>query len=157
MNMLSRTESPSQAVETTKNIISLIATCLGLAVIIIGLKYAMDIFHLIFTILQTPTYLTEPIEQLAQIVGGSLFDDKMEGGTVFLANTVALAVYCGGALVCAWLTLSLMHTGARIVSLSVGDRSAVKKLLQSAFGNRLQPRETAKKDAETSTTSRSRS
>jgi hypothetical protein len=155
MNMLSNTEAPSQAVETTKNIISLLATCLGLAVIIIGLKYAMDIFHLIFTILQSPTYLKEPIEQLAQIVGGSLFGDKMEGGTVFLANTVALAVYCGGALVCAWLTLSLMHTGARIVSLSVGDRSAVKKLLQSAFGNRLQPKVKAEEDTNTRTISRS--
>ena len=115
----------------------------------------MDIFHLIFNILQSPTYLTEPIEQLARIVGGSLFGDKMEGGTIFLANTVALAVYCGGALVCAWLTLSLMYTGARIVSLTVGDRSAVKKLLQSAFGDRLQPKAQAEGDTRTRTTSRS--
>jgi hypothetical protein len=146
MNRLPKKETSAPAVETIKDIISLVATCIGLAVIIIGLKYAMDIFQLIFTILKSPTYLTEPIQQMAKIIGGSAFDGKLEGGTVFLANIMALTVYCCGALLCAWLTLALMHTGAKIISLTVGDRSAVKKLLQSAFGNSLQPKEKVEED-----------
>ena len=146
MNRLPKKETSAPAVETIKDIISLVATCIGLAVIIIGLKYAMDIFQLIFTILKSPTYLTEPIQQMAKIIGGSTFDGKLEGGTVFLANIMALTVYCFGALLCAWLTLALMHTGAKIISLTVGDRSAVKKLLQSAFGNSLQPKEKVEED-----------
>jgi hypothetical protein len=146
MNRLPKKETSAPAVETIKDIISLVATCIGLAVIIIGLKYAMDIFQLIFTILKSPTYLTEPIQQMAKIIGGSTFDGKLEGGTVFLANMMALTVYCCGALLCAWLTLALMHTGAKIISLTVGDRSAVKKLLQSAFGNSLQPKEKVEED-----------
>jgi hypothetical protein len=146
MNRLPKKETSAPAVETIKDIISLVATCIGLAVIIIGLKYAMDIFQLIFTILKSPTYLTEPIQQMAKIIGGSTFDGKLEGGTVFLANIMALTVYCCGALLCAWLTLALMHTGAKIISLTVGDRSAVKKLLQSAFGNSLQPKEKVEED-----------
>jgi len=132
------------AVETTKKIISLIATCIGLAVIIIGLKYAIDIFQLIFTILKSPASLTGPIQQLASSIGGSAFDLKLPDRTVPLANIMALMVYCGGALLSAFLTLALMHTGAKIVSLTAGDRTAVKQLLQNAFGNNLPPKAAAK-------------
>ncbi|MGW8194611.1 MAG: hypothetical protein ACWGOX_10135 [Desulforhopalus sp.] len=131
--------------ETSKNIISLVATCIGLIVIVIGLKYAIDIFQLIFTILKTPSYLTEPIHEMAGSFGGSAFDLKLEGRTVPLANIFALAVYCFGALLVAWLTLAMMQTGAKIVSLTAGDRSAVKKLLQSAFGKKMQPKSSPEK------------
>jgi hypothetical protein len=150
MTMLPKKENPSSAVETIKNIISLVATCVGLVVIIIGLRYAMDIFQLIFSILKSPTYLTEPIRQMAEVIGGSALDLSWEGRAVFLANIIALIVYCCGILLCAWLTMALMHTGAKIISLSTGDRSAVKKLLQSAFGNSLQPKATTGKDNITS-------
>lgn len=146
MTMLPKNENPAPVLETSKHIVSLVATCLGLAVIIVGLKYAMDIFQLIFTILKSPSLLTDPIQQLAESFGGSAFDLKFEGRAVPLAKLMALAVYCCGALLSAWLTLALMHTGAKIVSLTAGDRSAVKKLLQSAFGNSLQPKHTAEKD-----------
>jgi len=144
--MLPKKESPSSVVETIKTVISLAATCVGLAVIIIGLKYAMDIFQLIFTILKSPAYLTEPIHQMAESIGGSAFDLRLEGRTVPLANIMALMVYSCGALLSAWLTMALMHTGAKIVSLTSGDRSAVKKLLQSAFGSSRQPKITAERD-----------
>lgn len=140
MNTLPRREAPTPVVETIKNFISLIATCIGLAIIVIGLKYTMDIFLLIFSILKTPTLLQEPIRQIAEIIGGVAFDRKLEGGTMFLANIIALTIYCCGALVCAWLTLALMQTGAKIVSLNLGDQHAVKKILQSAFGKSSQPK-----------------
>jgi hypothetical protein len=139
-------EDPMPAVETIKKIISLLATFIGLAVIIVGLKYAIDIFQLIFTILKSPASLTGPIQQMASSIGGSAFDLKLTDRTVPLANIMALIVYCGGALLSAFLTLALMHTGAKIVSLTAGDRSAVKQLLQSAFGSSMQPKETAKDD-----------
>lgn len=133
-------------VETIKNIISLIATFIGLAIIIVGLKYAIDIFQLIFTILKSPASLTVPIQQLASSIGGSAFDLKLTDRTVPLANIIALMIYSGGALLSAFLTLALMHTGAKIVSLTAGDRRAVKQLLQSAFGSSLQPKAPAEED-----------
>jgi hypothetical protein len=144
--MLPQREDPVPAVEIIKKIISLMATCLGLAIILIGLKYTMDIFELIFTILKSPAYLTGPIQQMAESIGGRAFDLKLESRSVPLANIMALMVYCGGALLSAWLTLALMHTGAKIVSLTAGDRSAVKQLLQSAFGNSLQPKTATEND-----------
>ena len=79
MTMLPKKESPAPVVETIKNVISLVATCIGLVVIVIGLKYALDILQLIFTILQSPTYMTDPIRQMADIIGGSAFDQRWEG------------------------------------------------------------------------------
>ncbi len=143
MNILPTIERSASAVETSRNIISLVATCIGLIVIIIGLKYALDIFFLILAILKSPADLATPVEQIADIIRGHAFEGRAEGGTVFLANIIALTVYCCGVLLCAWLTLALMHTGARIVSLTAGDRSAVKKLLQSAFGRSLRPKTAA--------------
>lgn len=158
MNMLTEKETTTPAVETIKSIISLVATCIGLVVIIIGLKYAMDIVQLIFTILESPTYLKDPVQQIAEVIGENAFGGRLEGGTVFLANIMALTVYCCGALVLAWLTLAMMQTGAKIVSLNVGDRSAVKTLLQSAFGKSLQPKATTEKgDIEIRSTHRSQS
>lgn len=133
-------EGAAPAVEVLRGIVSLIATCLGLAVIIIGLFYAMEIFRLIFSILQSPVMLTEPIRQLAESFGGDAFNIDLKDRSIPMANLLALTVYCGGALLAAWLTLAMMHTGARIVSLTAGDRGAVKKLLQSAFGSRMQPK-----------------
>lgn len=146
MTMFPKKEIPSSVVEIIRNIISLLATCVGLVVIIIGLKYAMDIFQLIFSILKSPTYLTDPIKQMAGVIGGSALDLSWEGRAVFLANLLALVVYFCGILLGAWLTLALMSTGAKIISLTAGDRSAVKKLLQSAFGNSSQPKAAKGKD-----------
>jgi hypothetical protein len=141
MMPMSQNESDAASVvETAKNIVSLVATCIGLIVILIGLKYAVDIFQLIFAILESPSQLTSAIQQTAGSIGGSAFDLRLEGRSVPLANLMALAVYCCGALLIAWLTLALMHTGAKIVSLTAGDRRAVKQLLQSAFGRSLQPK-----------------
>jgi hypothetical protein len=146
MTMLPEQEDSMPVVETIKKIVSLIATCLGLFVIIIGLKYAVDIFQLIFSILKTPASLTVPIQQLADSIGGHAFDLILKDRTVPLANIMALTVYCLGTVLSAWLTLALMHTGAKIVSLTAGDRSAVKQLLRSAFGSSLQPKTGAGED-----------
>lgn len=140
MTILPSSENPMPILETGKSVISLAATCIGLVVIVVGLKYAMDIFQLIFTILESPSQLTDPLQQLAESFGGSAFDLKIKDRAVPLANLMALAVYCFGAFLSAWLTLALMQTGAKIVSLTAGDRSAVKKILQSAFGSSMQPK-----------------
>lgn len=143
MDKLSKNELIESAVDTTKKIIALIATCIGIGVIIIGLRYAMDIFQLIFSILQSPRFLSEPISQIAEIIGGTASSLSTQGGPVSLVNILALIFYFFGALLCAWLTLAMMHTGAKIVSLNVGEQRAVKKLLHSAFGKKMQPQKAA--------------
>jgi hypothetical protein len=69
MTILPQRKDPASVVETIKNIISLLATIIGLVVIIIGLKYAMEIFQLVFTILKSPAYLAGVIHQMAESIG----------------------------------------------------------------------------------------
>ena len=155
MTLTPKKKEPAAIVETLKSIISLVATCIGLGVIIIGLKYTVDVFQLVLTILKSPAYLTGVIREMAESIGGSAFDLRLDGRAIPLANIMALTVYCLGAFLIAWLTLALMHTGAKIVSLTTGDRSAVKHLLQSAFGGSLKP-ETAAADPDAQIRSTSR-
>ena len=133
-------EKDTPLVDTVKKIIGCIATCIGLVVLLIGLKYAVDVFQLILTMLKSPSILTDPVQQLATTFGGNAFDLKLPDRTVPLAKIIALIIYCCGVLLSAFLTMALMQTGAKIVSLTAGDRNAVKQLLQSAFGNRARPK-----------------
>lgn len=128
-------------VEIFKLIISGLATCAGLVVVIIGLKYSLDIFNLIFTILHSPSYLADPVQQLAASFGGDAFDIVLSDRTVPLAKFIALVIYCFGVLTCAFLTMAMMQTGAKMVSLTAGDKGAIKQLLQNAFGRGMQPKE----------------
>lgn len=141
MNMMAENEAKSTPlVETVKQGIGCIATCIGLAVLLIGLNYAIDVFQLIIAMLKTPSTLAEPVQQLAMTFGGNAFDLKLSDRTVPLAKIIALIIYCSGVLLSAFLTMALMQTGAKIVSLTAGDRNAVKQLLQSAFGSRARPK-----------------
>lgn len=158
MTILPKDCTCAQITETIKDIISVVVTCIGLALIVIGLNYAMEIFQLIFATLKSPKDLTDPLQQMAEIIGGSALSLKLADSGGFMLNIMALAVYSGGAILCAWLTLAMMHTGAKIVSLNMGDRSAVKRNLQNAFGNRLQPKAPAGVDkTQNRETSRSQS
>lgn len=132
-------ENPVPVVDTLRKIVNLATTCIGLIVVIVGLKYAIDVFQLIFSMLKAPDVLTGPIRQLATSFGGTAFDLKLPDRTIPLSNIIALIIYCCGVAVGAFLTMALMQTGAKIVALTTGDRSAVRQILQSAFGRRQRP------------------
>lgn len=121
-------------VEIAKKIVSLVTTFIGLAVILIGLRYALEMFGLIFGLLKNPEGLMLPVQQLARSIGGSAFDLRLSDRSVPLANIMALVAYGFGAVLCAWLTLAMMHTGARIVSLALGDKETIRQLLLGFAG-----------------------
>ncbi|MCL2789240.1 MAG: hypothetical protein FWD79_01205 [Desulfobulbus sp.] len=139
--LIAEDEETMPVLEICKRIVQIVATCIGLAVIVIGLYYAVDVFRLILSMLKSPALLAGPIQELADSFGGRAFEIKLPDRTIPLANLIALVVYCCGALAAAFLTMALMQTGAKIVSLTAGDRIAVKQMLQDAFGRRMRPRE----------------
>ena len=153
--LLSDPNDPVSIIEIIKSVVGLVATCLGLIVILIGLRYAMQIFQLVFTILNSPSYLNGVIHEMAESIGGRAFDIRLGGRAVPLANLMALTVYCCGAFLAAWLTLALMHTGAKIVSLTAGDRNAVREILKNVFPKSLQTKgATSNQDPEPRSTAR---
>lgn len=133
---------------------SLIATCAGLFIILVGLKYAVELVGLIFDILKNPLELQEVLKQLAVSIGGHAFDLPIGERNIPLANIMALMVYCCGALILTWLTIALIRTGARIVSWTSGDQEAVRQILQYAFGDTLRPKEKPKSSSNSEDTPR---
>ncbi|MDD2465842.1 MAG: hypothetical protein PHI97_17730 [Desulfobulbus sp.] len=139
-------------IESLKSLISLLATGVGIFVIAIGLKYASDIFQLMFSMLHQPDLLADPIQRLAGVIGGSAYDVQLSDRTIPFAKMIALVIYCFGMLTCAFLTMTLMQAGAKIISITVGDGKAARQLLQSVFGKRLQSiREISREERKIST------
>ena len=133
---------------------SLVATFAGLFIILVGLKYAVELVGLIFDILKNPSELQAVLEQLAVSIGGNAFDLAIGQRNIPLANIIALMVYCCGALILTWLTIALIRTGARIVSWTSGDQEAVRQILQYAFGDTLRPKEKPDPSADSKDTQR---
>ena len=110
------------------------AAFLGVAAIAIGIVYAMRIFNLIYTTLSGPETFQTHIEKWAPAVGGKELDFIISGNTYHGANIVALVAIGGATAILAWISMGLMVTGAKVVSWTLGDREAIKKMLVHAFG-----------------------
>ncbi|MEE4355383.1 MAG: hypothetical protein V2I97_02890 [Desulfococcaceae bacterium] len=137
-------EEPASGMETFKKITVMAATCIGLLIILIGLKYTVDIFNLIYDALKEPEQLHEILVRLGENIGGDALDVTVGKKTIPISMIMALMVFCGGAVVLAWLAMALMQTGGKIVSWTAGDREAVKKILQYAFGDAMKVRKNGK-------------
>ncbi len=137
-------EEPASGMETFKKITVMAATCIGLLIILIGLKYTVDIFNLIYDALKEPEQLHEILVRLGENIGGDALDVTVGKKTIPISMIMALMVFCGGAVVLAWLAMALMQTGGKIVSWTAGDREAVKKILQYAFGDAMKVRKNFK-------------
>nr|WP_321468060.1 hypothetical protein [uncultured Desulfobulbus sp.] len=131
-------EKAVSLIESLKSLVALAATCIGIFVIALGIKYAAEIFNLMFFILKQPDQLVDPVQRLAGVIGAGAYDIKLSDRTIPVANIISLIIYCFGMVTCAFLTISLMQAGAKIISMTVGDGKATKQLLQSVFGKRLQ-------------------
>lgn len=111
------------------------AAILGIIAIIMGLVYVTRIFGLILGVLNAPGNFDALLAQWIKAVGGEQLDVVVAGTTLHCANIVAIMVLGGGATILAWISMGLILAGAKIVSWTLGDREAVKKMLASAFGS----------------------
>jgi len=139
MNNYNRTSSGSN-IEKFKGIASIIVTCLGIVIIIIGLKYCIDIFGILFDILKDPARLNNILTTMIQALDWETFN-LTSGTKVYpISSLFALIVYAGVIIILAVLSMGMMRTGSKIVSWTIGDREAVKEILQYAFGETLRPK-----------------
>ncbi len=127
-------------IELVKIIAGLVAMIVGLIVIICGLKYSIDIFTYLFEAIKDPQKLEGTLELWAVTLGGEAFSLSFGKKVIPLSMIMSTMVLGGGVLILAWLALAMMQTGAKIVSLTMGDRSAVKSILQYAYGSSMKPR-----------------
>ena len=124
-------------IESLKGLVSLLATAVGIFVIAIGIKYAAEIFHLMFSMLNQPDLLSDPVERLSGVIGGNAYNVQLSDRVIPVAKMIALILYCFGMFTCAFLTMTLMQAGAKIIAITMGEGKAARQLLQNVFRNRL--------------------
>lgn len=110
------------------------ASAVGITTIVVGLWLAVKLFGAIAAGLQSPDNYRETIQQWTAVVGGDALKLKTGEQEIALAPAIALGAIGLGLALLTWLSLGVMLTGAKIVSLSSGDREAVKRILQHALG-----------------------
>jgi len=127
-------------IEKFKGIAGILVTCLGIVIIVIGLKYCIDIFGILFDIIKDPARLNTILTTMVQSLDWEAFN-LTSGTKVYpISSVLALLVYGGVIIILAVLAMGMMRTGSKIVSWIIGDRQAVKEILQYAFGETLRPK-----------------
>ncbi len=126
---------PSFSVQSLLQLIRAAAAILGVLIMIIGVVYVTRIFAWIFGVLHDPDSFGANLNQWVAAVGGAQLDFVAPGITYHSANMVAIMVLGGGVVILAWISIGLVMVGAKIVSWTLGDREAIKKILADAFGS----------------------
>ena len=115
-------------------LVRLIASVIGMILIIAGLIYALKLFNLVFDNLSSPQNFIEIFKPWIEVVGGDAFNFRVAGKPYPVANVITLGVLGAGGFLLAWIAMGLMLTGAKIVSWTTSDREAILKILNHVFG-----------------------
>jgi len=137
---------PSFSMQTVMQGVRVAGAILGIIAIIIGLVYATRVFDLVFNVLQMPEAFQLHLSKWAEAVGGEELDLTIAGETLHGARFLAVAILGGGCVVLVWLSLGFVLVGAKIVSWTLSDREAVKKLLVHTFGPARKPQAEGRKE-----------
>ena len=124
-------DSFSSVLETGSRVV---ATFLGIVVILVGLWSALKVFGALYQGLTGPQGFAKTFDGWAKVVGGEKLNLTVNGITIPLAPVLAVIVLGGGAFLLTWLAMGIMLTGAKIISWTSGDREAVKRILEHSLG-----------------------
>ena len=121
--------------ETLMQLLRAFTAILGLIGIIIGMVYVTRVFNLIYNALQAPESFQLVFEQWVSAVGDAHMEIKV-GETIYPgARFAGILIIGGGTLALAWIAMAFMMAGAKMVSWSLGDRQAIKKILEHTLGS----------------------
>lgn len=121
----------------------------GLLVILVGLICSIRVFGLIMDGLQSPDNFGVQFDKWVEAVGGSEWDLVLGETTIHGARFIAFGVIGVGTLILVGLSLTLLKAGANVIKLTVGDKDAVKQILEHALGKKIPLKEPAKETSST--------
>lgn len=120
--------------ESLHQVIRAAAGVLGVVIIVIGLVFAMRLFAALLGTLRNPEGIQPQVAQWATVLGGDELTVVIAGNKYPCGRIVAVIVLGGGSVVLAWIAMGLTLTGAKLVSWTLGEREAIKRILNHAFG-----------------------
>ena len=123
-------------IQTVHSLSRLLATVLGIVLIIVGAFFAIKLFEAIYSSVLKPGGMTEMVNQWTTLIGGEdAIDIQFGENEIKGARIVSIIIVGAAAALLAWLSLGITLAGAKIISWTAGDRRAVKKILKYAFGH----------------------
>ncbi len=131
-------DSPS-TIQTLKTFISLAASIVGILIILYGFKLCIDIFGLIYSAFTEPKHIADMLNQWAQTDALRSLKFNLGKQTFSLAHFAAIVIGGGCAILLAWLAITIMQTGAKIIYWTSDEQDAIKTILRNAFGPSMKP------------------
>ncbi len=122
-----------QIMDTVLQVIRLCGAVIGLVLIVTGLVFALKLFGVIATTLNTPGNLQGLVEQWSRLVGNDSLKAVYEGQTMELGPLVAVGILGVGGLVLVSIAFRLITVGANVISITVGEKEAIKRLLRQVM------------------------
>lgn len=123
--------SIAQAIEAFPR---LCANVVGVVAVVAGLWLAVELFGAIYRNLSAPESAGPLVKQWAETLGGDKLTVKVADQSYPLATMAATIVLGTGSCLLTWLSLGIMLAGAKIISMTSGDREAIRRILQHALG-----------------------
>jgi len=108
---------------------------IGLVAIVIGFVYAVKIFGAVYSTLDSPEGFGKILDKWAEAVSGKARVKEVVGENVLTPKIIAIVVLGGGTLILVQIAMGFMVAGVKVLSYSLSDREAVKKILRHAFGS----------------------
>jgi len=126
-------EPPRIEVEDTgfgglRELLRVIAAVLGIIAIAAGLYLSITLFVTVKDGLKDPESVAPTIARWARLLAEEDATFEFAGGEHPAGTALAVAVVGGGALLLMWIAVGLLSAGARVVSRTISDIEAVKKL-----------------------------
>ncbi len=109
---------------------------LGLLAMLFGILYASRIFNRLFAALKDPVALETTFQQWTHTLGLSELSLQIAENHIPLGNLFTILVLGLMLLLLVWLALKLVITGAKVLAWSLGEREAVKQILEHSLGKR---------------------
>lgn len=128
------TISVDSGVSTLARFLRIAATVLGIVAIVIGLVYATRIFEAVYSNLRAPEGIEGLLDRWERVLGEEDLTFAIGGEEHSFARSAGIVVVGVGAMLLARVAMGIMVAGAKIISLTAGDREAVRKILTHAFG-----------------------
>lgn len=111
----------------------LCANVVGVIAVVAGLWLAVDLFGAIYRNLGAPQNAGPLLKQWAETLGGDKLTVRVADQSYPLATAAATVILGAGCFLLTWLALGIMLAGAKVISITSGDREAIRRILQHAL------------------------
>ncbi|MCL4693463.1 MAG: hypothetical protein KJ060_13260 [Candidatus Hydrogenedentes bacterium] len=113
-----------------QNVVRFGGAIIGIVLIVTGVTFVLKIFGVIVTTLNNPGNIRTLVADWAQLIGNENLTIVFEGDEVALAPVIAIGILACGGLVLASISIQLITNGAKVISITLGEREAIKQLFR---------------------------